>query len=319
MRFTGGRRLTPQRSFAVTSRLALATTGLMFALIVLGSIVRTTGSGLSCPDWPLCEGRVIPRFEMHVLLEWGHRLLALLVSLLLFATVIWSVIRREARARLGPLLGLAVVLLFTQVLLGALTVWKLLSPAVVASHLAVALLLFTTLLTIGLIASAESRPGFADSLEARPAGLLPLFALTGLLIYAQAVMGGIVSSSGAGLACPDWPMCRGEWFPALDGQAGLMATHRWLAVLLGGVMITTLVRARASRDAVIAMTASALLALMIGQVALGVCNVLLGIRVWLSALHLANAAGMLALSVAATWRLAYSPKAQAVRIVEAVS
>src|SRR4029077_3229345 len=100
----------------------------------------------------------IPPFEGHVLIEWFHRLLALLVSLMLFTTVGWSVARREVRARIGGLLGLAVLLLITQVLLGALTVWKLLSPAVVSSHLAVALLLFGTLLTLTLVAGAEDRP-----------------------------------------------------------------------------------------------------------------------------------------------------------------
>src|SRR5882672_9193582 len=124
----------------------------MYALILVGSVVRTTGSGLACPDWPLCEGRVVPRFEFHVLIEWFHRLVALLVSLLLFATAAWVIAHRPLRARLGRLLAVALVLLFAQVLLGALTVWKLLSPAVVSSHLAVALLLFSTLLAITLIA-----------------------------------------------------------------------------------------------------------------------------------------------------------------------
>src|SRR5881396_2759859 len=110
--------MTSAHAYRIASRLGLATTLLMFGLIVVGSVVRTTGSGLACPDWPLCEGRLIPRFEGHVLIEWFHRLLALLVSLMLFTTVGWSVARREVRARIGGLLGLAVLLLITQVLLG---------------------------------------------------------------------------------------------------------------------------------------------------------------------------------------------------------
>src|SRR6267142_4212415 len=138
--------LTPQRAFRVASCLAMATTVLMAGLIVLGSIVRTTGSGLACPDWPLCEGRLIPRFELHVMIEWGHRLVALLVSVLLLATLGWTLVNPPLRRRLGGLVTLAVALLFVQILLGALTVWKLLSPTVVSGHLAVALLLFATLL-----------------------------------------------------------------------------------------------------------------------------------------------------------------------------
>ena len=49
-------------------------------LISLGSFVRVTGSGLACPDWPLCNGSIIPAFEYHVLIEYSHRLSAAIVS-----------------------------------------------------------------------------------------------------------------------------------------------------------------------------------------------------------------------------------------------
>src|SRR5205085_1083482 len=117
-----------------TARLGLATAVLMFALIVIGSVVRTTGSGLACPDWPLCEGRLIPRAEPHILIEWLHRLIALVVSVALFVTAGSIGFRPAVRARLGGLALLAVGLLFAQILLGALTVWKLLHPSVVSSH-----------------------------------------------------------------------------------------------------------------------------------------------------------------------------------------
>ena len=59
---------------------------MMFGLIVLGSIVRTTGSGLACPDWPLCHGHLLPPMEFNAIVEWLHRFVALLVSLLLLTT-----------------------------------------------------------------------------------------------------------------------------------------------------------------------------------------------------------------------------------------
>src|SRR5215831_9526193 len=125
--------------FRPVHRLALATAVLMFGLIVLGSVVRTTGSGLSCPDWPLCEGRLIPRFQFNVLLEWTHRLVALVVGIGLLATAGWTLARAALRARLGGLAVLALALYLTQALLGALTVWKLLDPGVVGGHLATGL------------------------------------------------------------------------------------------------------------------------------------------------------------------------------------
>jgi len=66
------------------------------------------------------EGRLIPRLDPHVLIEWSHRLLALLVSLLLFATTGWTLTHREVRSRIGGLVGLTVLLLLAQVLLGCM-------------------------------------------------------------------------------------------------------------------------------------------------------------------------------------------------------
>jgi len=95
--------------------------------------------------------------------------------------------------------------------------------------------------------------------------------------------------------------------------------HRWGAYLLTALLGVVVVRARAAADPVIARVGSLLLALTIGQMALGVINVILGIQVWVSALHLANATGMLALSLAATYRIASSPATHAARIAEATS
>jgi len=295
--------------FRIASRLALTTVVLMFGLIIIGSIVRTTGSGLACPDWPLCQGRLIPPLQFNVLIEWFHRLVALLVSVMLFVTVVWVLAHAPLRARLGGLAVLAVVLLLAQILLGALTVWKLLDPGVVGGHLGVALLLFSTMLTLALAAAQQAEPESVEP-RPRPPGLLPLFALTTLVAYGQCVLGGVVAASHAGLACSDWPTCNGEWFPALRGLVGLQMAHRYGAYLLTALLAWVTWRARAASDPIVARAGSMLLGLTIGQIALGVSNIALGIQVWLSALHLANAAGMLALSIAATFRLASSPARQ---------
>jgi cytochrome c oxidase assembly protein subunit 15 len=289
--------------FRIASRLALTTVILMFGLIILGSIVRTTGSGLACPDWPLCQGRLIPPFQFNVLIEWFHRLVALLVSVMLFVTVAWVLANGPLRARLGGLAALAIVLLLAQILLGALTVWKLLDPGVVGGHLGVALLLFSTMLTLSLAAAQQAEAGPLE-LRPRPAGLLPLFALTTLVAYAQCVLGGVVAASHAGLACSDWPTCNGEWFPPLQGLVGLQMAHRWLAYGLTVLLVVVAIRGRLADDPVVARAGTLMLGLTVGQIALGVMNIALGLRVWLSALHLANAAGILALALASTIRIA---------------
>jgi cytochrome c oxidase assembly protein subunit 15 len=300
--------MATDRNFSIATRLGFATTLLMFGLIVIGSVVRATGSGLSCPDWPLCQGRLVPPLEPHVLVEWFHRLVALLLGGLLVTTTAWTVARRELRARLGGLAALAVSLYLVQALLGALTVWKFLSPAVVSAHLAVGMLMLATLLTYTLVARRESRrpaPGRERLEQAlRPRGLLPVFAVGTALAYGQILLGGLVSTNHAGLACPDWPTCNGQWFPPLAGLVGLQMLHRWGAYLLMGWMVLLTVAAHRAPDAGTQAITRLALGLTLAQVALGVANVFLGTPVWLSAAHLGTAAAVLATLVTATHRAA---------------
>ncbi len=298
-------------AFRIAGRLSLATTLLMFGLMVLGSVVRSTGSGLACPDWPLCQGRLIPPFQFNVLIEWFHRLAALLVSVLLFATAGWILLHRTTRSKLGGLATLAVVLLAAQVLLGALTVWKLLSPAVVSGHLAVALLLFATLLSLTLIAREESEPDAAEPRPLRPPGLLATLAIATAMACGQALLGGMVSTSHAGLACPDWPGCNGRLFPPLEGPEGLHMLHRYGAYALTAMMMLVAIRARTAPDAAVRAGGAMAFGLTLAQVVLGVCNVLLGTPPWLSAMHLATAVAILALLLVASFRAAALPAREA--------
>jgi len=306
--------MTSAHAYRIASRLGLATTLLMFGLIVVGSVVRTTGSGLACPDWPLCEGRLFPRFESHVLTEWFHRLLALLVSLMVVSTAGWVLAQGPMRRQLGGLAVLAVGLLLVQVLLGALTVWKLLNPAVVSGHLAVALLLFSTLLTLTLLAQrgSEAASPPAPASPGAPSSALPAtFAIATGLAFVQCLLGGLVSTNHAGLACPDWPTCNGQWFPPLEGQVGLQMIHRWGAYLLTLVMMVVAARARTSPDPGVRAGGRMAAVLTLAQIALGVSAVMLGVPPWISALHLANAVAILAMLLTITYRATVASAAPA--------
>ena len=299
--------MAPLRAFQLAARLATTTAALMFGLIVVGSVVRTTGSGLSCPDWPLCQGRLIPPLQFNVFVEWFHRLIALGVGLMLFATAGTVLRSRATRARLGGLAALAVTLYLTQALLGALTVWKLLDPSIVSGHLAVGLLLFATLVTLAVLARAEARSATADDALPRPSGQLPLFGIATLMTWLQAVLGGMVSTHHAGLACPDWPTCNGEWFPAISGLVGLQVLHRFGAYALTAVLAWLAIDSRRSPLAPTRRAGALALGLACAQVVLGVANVLAGIAVWISALHLTVATALLATLLVATLRLAAQP------------
>ena len=83
--------------------LALSGTILAWMLALLGSWTRINSAGMTCPDWPLCRGAVVPVLQGGVVLEWTHRLLALLLTLLVAAIVIdgWRL-----RKRIPGLVGL---------------------------------------------------------------------------------------------------------------------------------------------------------------------------------------------------------------------
>jgi heme A synthase len=291
--------LTETRSFQITARLGLTTTALLFGLMILGSVVRTTGSGLACPDWPLCGGHLIPPFEPHVMIEWTHRLVALLTSVSVMLTLGWIVTHAGPRARLGGLAVLALVLLAVQILLGALTVWKLLSPAVVSSHLAVALLLLGTLLALTMAArtGAESPARAARRRTAFRAQGSRTIAVTTVAAYGQCLLGGIVSATHAGAVCRDWPTCNGVWFPPLQGLTGLHMLHRYGAYTLAALVVFAALRARHATDPAIRASLRTAFGLVLLQVALGVGSVMMGVPPWLSALHLATAVTL----VSALW------------------
>src|SRR3954447_2735174 len=110
-----------------------------YLLIVFGAIVRVTGSGLGCPDWPTCHGQLVPPLETTAIIEYTHRLLGALVSPLILATTIGAwVWRRHQRAVLWPATALP-ILLAIQIGLGAVVVRLELPAMVVLVHLGFAM------------------------------------------------------------------------------------------------------------------------------------------------------------------------------------
>src|SRR5215510_3417443 len=109
--------------------------GATLALMVVGALVRAHGAGLSCPDWPLCFGQVLPVFDMRIALEWGHRVFAGSVSIGLVALSALLLRQPTLRRAHGAALGLVWGLLLVQVVLGGATVLLRLAPWTVTAHL----------------------------------------------------------------------------------------------------------------------------------------------------------------------------------------
>jgi cytochrome c oxidase assembly protein subunit 15 len=286
-------------------RLALLLTALTYVLLVLGNLVRSTNSGLSYLTWPLYQGRVIPDREFHVLMEFSHRALAGTVSAVLLVLAGAILRSSETRSRLRGLLAVSIALIAMQIVLGALTVWKLLAPVVVLGHLATGQLFFVSALLMHLtcVREREAWPGGA----AEPAGLGALFTLCSLAAFAQILLGGLVSANRAGLAVPTFPTANGSWFPPLTGPVGLQMIHRDGAYVLAALLIYAAVQGRRSAQRKVRASSSALAGMIVVQIVLGALNVLWRIPVWVTALHLATATGILAMCVSTAFRLGSVP------------
>jgi len=274
---------------------------LVFVLIVWGGIVRLSGSGLAIPDWPLAHGKLVPRAQPNVLIEYVHRVLAMVVG---FATLAAAVIVFRSpfwRPRLSRLAVAALITLAVQVFLGARVVLDELPVDRVVAHLVTAFLFFAILLRMLLVARDLEDPAGASPAAAsgeaaagRDPGTRRGIALwtrvAAAAVLAQAALGGWVASSGAALACPDFPKCQGMWLPPMTGLIGIHYAHR-----LGAYAVVLIVLGLLFRAAPVALPPRARWPLRISgillaaQFLLGVANVVLRVPLPVSAGHLATA------------------------------
>ncbi len=180
-------------------RLALATSGATFLLILAGGLVTNTGAGLAVPDWPTTFGYnmfLYPWSKMvdGILYEHSHRLVGSVVGLLTLtlALLLWAVESRRWLRWLGAVALGAVVL---QGVLGGLRV-VLLQDGLAIIHGALAQAFFGLMASLALFTSREWKVGPATIRGGAAGRLLGLCALTTGVVYLQLVVGALVTHLG---------------------------------------------------------------------------------------------------------------------------
>lgn len=272
-----GRRVT---ALTLTATLTAAAA---YGLIVLGATVRVTDSGMGCPDWPLCDGKIGPLRDAHARLEQSHRYLVAVVTLLVLITATLAWRQRRHRPDVGMLMGTAIVALTTQATLGAITVWTYNAAVTVGLHLAVGMILLG-LLVAAAVRSYGPAPSVANARSGRPA---PLIRTALIAVFFVVVSGTVLANAGADDACKAWP-----WCPRAAAPAHLVAVHLVHRAIVGAAVILLSVvavqwwRRRVSRWLVIVLLAG-----LGAQAAVGAWTSISGTATS-EALHVALAAGV---------------------------
>jgi heme A synthase len=294
-------------------RLVLATAVATFVLIIVGGVVRVSDSGLGCGPagsgfhgWPFCNGDVVPGVNLHSIVEYTHRAVAGIVTILILAIVVQA--WRRHREFLMPAIGL-LGLVLAQAALGGATVEDNLEEAYVAAHLCLAMLLLGGLIWLYRAASGATVTDGGPRIR-----VLGIAASVAVLctIVAGGYMAGTQNygradyqlGDGAHHACgKQFPTCNGEFMPF--GKARLVdihLTHRAFMYLAAILVISLVVVA--IRRGVATRWAWGLAALLALQILVGALNVWLDEYELLIVLHLALGTLLWATTLGLTLQLA---------------
>lgn len=272
-------------------RLLLITIAATFVLVVIGGTVRATDSGLGCPDWPTCHGKLIPSANKHTLIEFSHRTAAAIVGVL-FLGVTYFTFKTERRNKLVFWLAFAAgVVLLAQIILGGVTVKKELPAEIVAAHLATAMA-FMALLIVTATISVMRQRGVQVLAGARDTNFGRLALVTAGVTFLTLVLGSYISGTDASLACSGWPLCNGSLTPGGGSAEGLHFLHRLVAGVLGILLVALIYLAfeeRRRQPLLIALTLFSGAA-YVAQALIGAANIWTELAAGVVVAHLSMAA-----------------------------
>ena len=268
---------------------ALLSLVVSFIQIALGGFVRASESGLGCPDWPLCHGKIIPPFEFHTLIEYSHRLNGSLLGILVAVLLILCIMRYRRDKQLMLANYAAFTLVVSAGILGGITVITELAWWIRLIHLGIAQFLAACLMFITY--------KFAfDNLSTDYRYLNPIRAwkwkkiLCVSLVFLLIVSGSYMVGIGASSSCSSWPLCKGLSIP--DGMSyQVHMGHRYISVVtlafVGYISIELMIHAKGNK--LIKRVTHSALGLLGIQIILGAVTVWSGFSSHMKVTHLSVA------------------------------
>ncbi|HLW44634.1 MAG TPA: COX15/CtaA family protein [Acidimicrobiales bacterium] len=174
-------------------RLSVVSLVCVAAIVLTGAAVRVTGSGLGCSDWPSCmKGHLTPPLQYHSLIEFGNRMVTVLLVAVIGVTFLASLLRRPFRRDLVWLSGGLVAGVVVEAVVGGIVVYSKLNPYLVVVHF------LTTMLLVVVAAVLLHRAGRDYRSPGRL--LVPraaLFLSRGLLLLVAVVIAAGAATTGA--------------------------------------------------------------------------------------------------------------------------
>jgi heme a synthase len=287
--------------------------GCTVLLLLAGSLVTSTGSGLSVPDWPTTYGWNMFAFPPSkwvggIFYEHGHRLIASGVGFLTIMLAVW-VWRSDPRIWMKRLGAAALGAVILQGVLGGVTVLFFLPTTISTAHAGLAEIFFCMTVAIALFTSPAwlAPKGHVDDPMLRR-----LATTTTAIVYLQILVGAIMRHSDAGMAIPDFPWMFGHLVPDhWDAKIAVHFAHRIGAFLVALSVLATSAHVLYHHPGRrrLAGPAMLLIVLVAIQVTLGALTVLTGRNVWINSLHLVCGALVLAASIVITlrsWRVKFA-------------
>ena len=275
-------------------RLAFASVGWLWLIVVTGATVRLTSSGLGCHHWPGCTGSsFVPTKSYHSFIEFGNRIVSALTILAVLVAAVGAYLaprlpRWAKRLALATFVGT-----LAQAPLGAITVYAGLNPFLVMTHLLLALLVLAAGIVVGVEAVNVER--------GRAHERLPVRVRRGAFVLAAALLALVVSGTFATAAGPHPGSAHGDtlvhriWHLHAAVYVHVRATAVFGLLFLAGLV--WLYRHRA-RWPLYAEAAGALLFLFLLQMGIGELQYRTHLPWWLVLVHVGVAAAVWAWTVA---------------------
>lgn len=317
-------------------RVSIVALGSILLLVFVGAIVRATGSGLGCPDWPRCWGCLIPptsedqidvskldmeRFRMHAVrhgidpesitedtilasfdpvrtwIEFVNRLTSLPLGFATLALFVLSFFAKEKRGLIVTLAGLSLLDVLFNGWMGAMVVRSGLKPGIISLHMGLAFLLICLLVTVVWLTQPEEKRPRADRYGGRTGWLLWMSVLFFVSLFVEGILGSQLREQTDELALKSSDLSRRDWVGVLSGTM-IFLVHRTFswALLLLSVLVFWQTR-RSDQEVRQARLPAMQLVIVVVMMLMGIVLGHVGVFRVVQVLHV----GLTAVLLTATW------------------